>query len=871
MKDSYHLSIKERSGKDIRSYPVQFGVPLPKGKYYLSSELILETRDKNNLPCEIIATCFWPDKSIKWCLAKSTVDLSSNQELFLSISKNLSIQPTVSNITPCLTESNGSIEIKTKNCVFSLDTDQFGLLRKVVSNNIDLACDGYCNLNTTEGENFRPAIRDYGFRHSIANETVQSVTVQFRGDFIHQSGSSFARFETSMEFFIDTDTMKCSFSIHNPKTAIHSSGLWDLGDPNSLIFSSLDLGFRITNIDTTKWKAEPDDSWNSTQNQPLIIYQESSGGKNWNSPNHVDRTNTVPLTLNGYECRSQSSVIHSGRRASPVILINTGTRQLSASIRNFWQNCPKSLAVEDDRINIGLFPRQFTSGYELQPGEKKTHTFYFDFSMDGSIDDHLDASVEISLNPLWVEETGVFPYFSANTIDDTLYRIIQQGLTGENNFYAKREVIDEYGWRNFGDLYADHETDGYEGKEPFISHYNNQYDPIYGFLRQFALSGKVEWFDLADDLAHHLMDIDIYHTSYDKEEYNKGMFWHTDHYLQAKTSSHRSYSKFQPSNAYIDHAGGGGPGGQHCYTSGLLYHYLMTGNAGSRSAVIELTDWVTCVYEGSGTLFDVLLAIKNRNRIDLKNITTGKYPLDRGTGNYINALLDKYALTQERSILHQIEHIIQNTVHPSDDVTARDLNNAEVSWYYTVFFQSLCRFLQTKEELPSLDEAFYYARDSLLHYADWMAENEYPYLTKPEILEFPNHTWTAQDLRKVNILIFANYYSPDSSSIYSRKLEEIYSYITTNLKNEKTRTYTRILAILMQNHGAIEFFKTQAKSAQFGPVRTYAPLKNQNLPRVLWNINMAFIKAIRHFSLKKELRWLGRRSQTFARLIRYTP
>ncbi|MFQ3198184.1 MAG: hypothetical protein ACI81A_001905 [Paraglaciecola sp.] len=41
-------------------------------------------------------------------------------------------------------------------------------------------------------------------------------------------------------------------------------------------------------------------------------------------------------------------------------------------------------------------------------------------------------------------------------------------------------------------------------------------------------------------------------------EYNGGLFWHTDHYLQAFTSSHRSYSKSQASDAYQDHAGGGG-------------------------------------------------------------------------------------------------------------------------------------------------------------------------------------------------------------------------------------------------------------------------------------------------------------------------
>ena len=44
---------------------------------------------------------------------------------------------------------------------------------------------------------------------------------------------------------------------------------------------------------------------------------------------------------------------------------------------------------------------------------------------------------------------------------------------------SQREVIDEYGWRNWGDMMADHETDGYvQSWDVPISHYNNQYTGI---------------------------------------------------------------------------------------------------------------------------------------------------------------------------------------------------------------------------------------------------------------------------------------------------------------------------------------------------------------------------------------------------------
>ncbi len=45
--------------------------------------------------------------------------------------------------------------------------------------------------------------------------------------------------------------------------------------------------------------------------------------------------------------------------------------------------------------------------------------------------------------------------------------------------------FDEYGWRHFGDLYADHEAVGHSGETPRVAHYNNPYDVIYGAIFQW--------------------------------------------------------------------------------------------------------------------------------------------------------------------------------------------------------------------------------------------------------------------------------------------------------------------------------------------------------------------------------------------------
>ena len=82
----------------------------------------------------------------------------------------------------------------------------------------------------------------------------------------------------------------------------------------------------------------------------------------------------------------------------------------------------------------------------------------------------------------------------------------------------RREPSDEYGWRNFGEIHADHEEKHYPGATPLVSHYNNQYDPVMGTLLHYLRTGDEDWLRLcADPLpARHVIDIDIYHTQKDK-------------------------------------------------------------------------------------------------------------------------------------------------------------------------------------------------------------------------------------------------------------------------------------------------------------------------------------------------------------------
>ena len=160
------------------------------------------------------------------------------------------------------------------------------------------------------------------------------------------------------------------------------------------------------------------------------------------------------------------------------------------------------------------------------------------------------------------------------------------------------------GGETIGEVYADHEAEHYNGPAPVISHYNNQYDLVNGLLLQYLRTGEAHWFGLADALARHIVDIDIYHTTRDKAAFNGGMFWHTDHYRDAATSTHRAYSRhnYAPGDPFA----GGGPSSNHNYSTGLLHYHYVTGDLNARETVIGLADWVVNMDDGEQSVFGIL-------------------------------------------------------------------------------------------------------------------------------------------------------------------------------------------------------------------------------------------------------------------------
>src|SRR5262249_11525472 len=132
-------------------------------------------------------------------------------------------------------------------------------------------------------------------------------------------------------FFAGTALVRIRLTIRNPNRARHPSGLWDLGDPGSMLFRDLSLVFGVGGMCPPRitWVAEPGHPACSADGGRLEIYQDSSGGENWCSRNHLNRHGQVPCSFRGYRIGG-AGVETSGLRANPVVTLEGPEGSLAA-------------------------------------------------------------------------------------------------------------------------------------------------------------------------------------------------------------------------------------------------------------------------------------------------------------------------------------------------------------------------------------------------------------------------------------------------------------------------------------------------------------------------------------------------------------
>ena len=817
MSFSIPIIIEENQSIERIHEPVTFGIPFPQGVLKNESQLELKDSSGEPLPLQTQAISKWIDNSIKWLLIDTQISIPPNEtkEIVLSTSNAAQDHKHRSYESIKVTEQQHDILVATGVAQFLVNKNIFKPFDRVIIAEQEILDTAKTQviLKDDQDQDLEPVIKNIG----IETQGNVRTTLKIVGNFLNNKKQFYANFFARIHFYAGQSLIRIDFTIRNPMAAKHPGGLWDLGDPGSIYFNDLSFYFGLGSERDAliSWTTNPKSHIKSSNSRDFRIYQDSSGGENWQSANHVNRNAEVKTSFRGYRIYADGNIIEAADRAAPTMVMKGKDSWIAAGIRYFWQNFPKSLEVKNDILIARLFPLHFNDLFELQGGEQKTHTIFLDFGLGNECENRLhwiDFPLIPHATPEWYSNADAVHYLIPEKEDNKneLIALINAAIQGDNTFFHRREIIDEYGWRNFGEFYADHEAVGHQGEHPLVSHYNNQYDGIWGCLMQFLCSGNPNWFILADQLCMHVKDIDIYHTDQDRIEYNCGLFWHTEHYIDAATATHRCFSKQHLSQRDKAHYGGG-PSPSHNYGSGLVLHYFLTGEPSSMEAAKELAQFiVNNLDHEQSVVFRLkkhLKSVRNRlTNLEQKNerVQVNKvYGFDgpgRASGNALTTLLDAFVLTGDAFYLTKAECLIKQCIHPDDDIEKRDLLDTENRWMYTVFLQALGKYLVIKTDQNQHDEKYHYARDVLLHYAQWMVQNEYPYLDKPEKLEFPNETWAAQDIRKCNILLYASQFSDQrSKEKFIQKAQYFYQQSITEMMKFDTKILTRPITLMMLN------------------------------------------------------------------------
>jgi hypothetical protein len=620
--------------------------------------------------------------------------------------------------------------------------------------------------------------------------------------------------------------------VRNPNAAEHPGGNWDLGNKGSCYIQ--DFSVRIARA---RASASPDGTLSVRETllgplrrakEKIVLFQSSSGGENWNGSNHLDRERRVPMAFRGFRLTIDQQELNADR-ATPFLALESDSHTLAIACNRFWQNFPAAIRADNCCIEFGMFPIESGYPHELQGGEQKTFSFAAYHGTQTAetrpLDGYLSEPFPV-ISQEYLESTSVLPGIAKRLSSQglagldasrTYQKLVDQAIEGADSFFAKREKIDEYGWRNYGDVYGDHEAVYHSGPTPLISHYNNQYDCVLGFCYQFLRSGDPRWYEQMIAMADHAWDIDTYHTTQDKLLYNGGLFWHTYHYADADTGTHRSYPRsllkedhFQSGKDLGDlgntgkslkkvYGKGGGPAASQNYSTGWMVAYYLTADARYKEAAIQAADYVVRIEDGSKTPFRWLSSGPTGYATCSSD---GYYGPGRASANSTLALLTGFELTADRKYLDMAVALMHRTVHPEQNLDRLDLLNAELRWFYTMYLQALCRLIDLLETQPGQETELQYAVASLLHYALRMVANERPILDTPEKLQYPTETWAAQDIRKWHVLAYAARWcgSQQEGQAMLDKAEWFYEYVMRTLDGFETKSLCRPVVLLM-NYG----------------------------------------------------------------------
>ena len=398
--------------------------------------------------------------------------------------------------------------------------------------------------------------------HVVERGPLRSV-IRVRGSFGPKT-APVLEYTARYHFYAGSGKVKLVFTLennnHGGRTSTGNARNADIGGINCVFFDELILGL------SPHVGQQPQICLGGSANRPpmvsgpgehLELYQDSAGGEHWgryrDSKFHP-RPNSY-VSFRGYRIDRDSESVDQGDRALGWLDVSGTDAGVTVGVKDFWQNFPKSLAVEKDgRIRIGLFPGRYAGDFPFRSGEHKTHEILFFFHSGRPSEDGNRAAAVAFSHPLrlepspeWFAETkalgrlhpvDVENFGDYETRNYSAIGVAIGDARMEASLVSRREQHQFFGWMDYGDVPIDFEAPS--------GQWGMKYDLDYNMVQQYARTLHPRWWNLFEAAVKHTRDIDIHHQPhYPGLHYVKGGVWaHSLHAEPGHKNPHRNRNHF---------------------------------------------------------------------------------------------------------------------------------------------------------------------------------------------------------------------------------------------------------------------------------------------------------------------------------------
>jgi len=732
------LTMREWSGLARRGEPVTTGIPFDPGAVSDLTRLAVFDDEGERVPAQFASLASWPDGSPRWLLC----DFQALIEPEAAVKYVLAEADGSGPETPLrLEETDEQYTVTTGPLRFTVRKQNFDLLHEVwIDRNEDgefsddelmassekslglvlLGPGGGTRYTSGQGEVIETVVEYQG---------PVRVALRVRGTLRDARGVGDLGCTARIEAYAGQSYVRTTVTLENRNPGGRLPGMgedqnfWGLGATGNVRFEEFALVQRL-HLDDYPYVQVGDKAELMLERLPLLdhayVYQDSSGGENWYHRNHVNRDNRIPLRFRGYEVVREGTQVVRDDRFSGWLDLADVRWGCAVGIRDFWQNFPSALeARADGRLSAALWPRFFADDHELIAGEQKTQETLWYFRAHppyprrvmGQLQDPLRAWAPAEVY-LRANEFGRHVPYDAKTYSGFERSCAGAILNEGRNFYTDREQIEEYGWRNFGDVWAGNErnqTGGPRQRERMVSHFNLEYDEGWGMLLHAVRSVDAypelarEWWRFGREAALHEADIDIHHSTVAAGEWDPwsgGKQTHTEHGVEAGRSAHTGRVTLEVFGTLRWPWGpGGGPESGHFNNRGMLAGYYLTGQRRLLDAAMDIAENVA-------------------HKIEVDTHPQINVP-DRTTGHNLQILTDVYLLTWDARYLEAAKKAVE-TSHFKHSPWAKDPSQGVSFWQLGIYLKNLAHYVEVVQFAHDKRPAD--AVESYLSYARVMAK-----------------------------------------------------------------------------------------------------------------------------------------------------